>query len=40
MAVLAKPISGELSVEDGIAELVSQTIDLTTKFDKVPIREE
>jgi len=40
MNVLAKPIAGELSVEDGISELIRQTIDLTSKFDKVPIREE
>jgi len=40
MNVLAKPVSGELSVQAGIDELIRQTIDLTSKFDKVPIREE
>lgn len=40
MNILAKPVHGEMSVEDGVAELVKQTIDLTKKFDEVPIREE
>ncbi len=40
MNVLAKPVHGEMSVEEGIAELVKQTIELTSKFDDVPISEE
>ena len=40
MNVLAKPIAGELTVEEGVNELIKQTISLTSKFDSVPIREE
>ena len=40
MNILAKPISGEMTVDQGVDELVRQTIDLTSKFDEVPIREE
>ena len=40
MNVLSKAISGELTVDAMVKELTSQTINLTSKFDKVPIREE
>jgi len=40
MNVFHKPMSGEASVDEAIAEAVAKTIELTTKFDDVPIREE
>ena len=40
MNVLAKPVHDEMSVEKGIDELVRQTIELTSKFDDIPISEE
>lgn len=40
MDVLAKGIHGELSVDECVDELVEKTIDLTSKNDDVPIREE
>ena len=40
MNVLAKPIAGEVTIDQGLAELVSKTIELTSKFDKIKIREE
>jgi multiple sugar transport system substrate-binding protein len=40
MNVLAKSSSGEKSVDDTIAELVQQTLELQTKFGSLPITEE
>jgi multiple sugar transport system substrate-binding protein len=40
MNVLHKPIAGEVTIDQGLAELVSKTIELTSKFDKIKIREE
>jgi multiple sugar transport system substrate-binding protein len=40
MNVLAKPIAGEGTIDQGLAELLSKTIELTSKFDKIKIREE
>ena len=35
MNVLAKGASGELTPEQCIDEVISQTVELTTKFDKI-----
>jgi len=40
MNVMHKPIAGEVTIEQGVAELVKNTLELTSKFDKTPIREE
>jgi len=41
MNILHKPISGEATVDEAVAELESKTLELTSKFDTtVPIREE
>ncbi len=40
MDVLAKPVHQETTVDEGLAELVKKTVELTTKFDITPIREE
>ena len=41
MNVFHKPMSGETTVEQAVAESVAKTVELTSKFDKkVPIREE
>ena len=41
MNVFHKPMSGETTVEQAVAESVAKTLELTSKFDKkVPIREE
>jgi len=41
MDVFAKPMGGELTLEEAVDEAVSKTIELTSKFDKtIPIREE
>ena len=36
--ILSRAISGEVSVEDGLKELWDQTVELTQKNDKIPIR--
>ena len=40
MNVLAKPIAGEGTIDQGLAELIEKTLELTSKFDKIKIREE
>ena len=40
MNVLAKPIHNEMSASAGIDQLCKQTVELTSKFDKIPIKEE
>ena len=41
MNVFHKPMSGEATVDEAVAEVVKDTLELTSKFDKqVPIREE
>lgn len=40
MNVFHKPMSGEATVEEAVAESIAKTIELTSKFDDVPIREE
>ena len=40
MNVLHKPIAGEGTIDQGVAELIKNTLELTSKFDKTPIREE
>ena len=40
MDVIAKGIHGEISVDECVNELVAKTIELTSKNDTVPIREE
>jgi multiple sugar transport system substrate-binding protein len=41
MNVLHKPMSGEIAIERAVEEVVTKTLELTSKFDKtVPIREE
>ena len=41
MDVFHKPMGGEASIDQAVAEVVAKTLELTSKFDKtVPIREE
>jgi hypothetical protein len=41
MNVFHKPMAGEASVDKAVNEVVTKTLQLTSKFDKtVPIREE
>lgn len=41
MNVMNKPMSGEITVDEAVEEMVNKTLELTSKFDKkVPIREE
>ena len=41
MNVFHKPMAGEETIDQAVEEVVSKTLDLTSKFDKtVPIREE
>ncbi|WP_438317262.1 ABC transporter substrate-binding protein [Candidatus Caldatribacterium sp. SIUC1] len=40
MNVLHKPMAEEVTIDECVQELVAKTIELTSKFDTVPIREE
>ena len=41
MNVFHKPMAGEASIDEAVSEVVTKTLELTSKFDKtVPIREE
>lgn len=40
MDVFHKPMAGEATVDEAVAEVVDKTVELTTKFGRVPIREE
>jgi len=40
MNALHKPMADQVTIDECVQEVVAKTIELTSKFDTVPIREE